>query len=69
VLGLIRDVRNCAESNATFFDRQSGSGPVAVMIQKRFSAACRRFGLNNSHVTLDTSQFTLPDLSGQLGLF
>jgi hypothetical protein len=39
------------------------------MIQQRFSAACRRFGLNNSHVTLDISQFTLPNLSGQLGLF
>ena len=68
VLGLIRDVRSGAESDARFFERQSGSGPVAAMIQQRFSAACRRFGLNKTKLTLDTSQFSPPDLSGQLGL-
>ena len=68
VLGLIRDVRSGAESDPRFFERQSGSGPVAAMIQQRFSAACRRFGLNKSRLTLDTSQFSPPDVSGQLGL-
>ena len=69
VLGLIRTVRAGAESSASFFERQSGSGPVAAMIKQRFAAACRRFGLNRSNVKLDTSQFVPPDLSGQLGLF
>ena len=69
VLGLIRDVRNGAESSPKFFERQSSRGPVAAMVQQRFGAACRRFGLNRSDVKLDTSQFVPSDLSGQLGLF
>jgi DNA repair photolyase len=69
VLGLIRDIRGGDESSANFFERQSGSGPVAAMIKQRFAAACRRLGLNRSDVKLDTSQFVPPDLSGQLGLF
>ncbi len=69
VLSLIRDVRGGAETSSKFFERQSGSGPVAAMIEQRFKAACRRSNLNRTRMGLDTSQFLPPDTSGQLGLF
>ena len=70
VMGLVREASGGRDYDNRFGIRQTGRGPYADMLGKRFRAACRRFGLNTGHreTTLDCSRFDRPGQQ-QLGLF
>ena len=70
VMGLVREASGGRDYDNRFGIRQTGRGPYADMLGKRFRAACRRFGLNTGQreTTLDCSRFDRPGQQ-QLGLF
>jgi len=51
--------------------RQSGTGPIAWAIGRRFEIAAQRLGFNTQRARLRTDLFTAPDHAapGQLALF
>ena len=67
VIGLMREMRGGRDYDATFSRRMVGTGPYAAMIAKRFEAGCRRLGLNERNLELDTSQFKRPTPPGAPG--
>ncbi|MHB8455437.1 MAG: PA0069 family radical SAM protein [Acidiferrobacterales bacterium] len=68
VVSLLRQSRGGKDYDAGFGSRMSGSGVLADLIARRFSGACRRFGLNERELSLDTSQFRPPAAGGQMSL-
>jgi DNA repair photolyase len=69
VMSLVRQMRGGKEYDSTFFQRGSGSGPIALLLNKRFRLATKRLGLNERRLILDTSQFRVPPQAGdQLAL-
>ena len=70
VMGLVREASGGRDYDNRFGIRQTGRGPYADMLGKRFRAACRRFGLETGRreTTLDCSRFDPPGQQ-QLGLF
>ena len=70
VMGLVREASGGRDYDNRFGIRQTGRGPYADMLGKRFRAACRRFGLETGQrgTTLDCSRFDPPGQQ-QLGLF
>jgi DNA repair photolyase len=70
VMGLVREASGGRDYDNRFGIRQTGRGPYADMLGKRFRAACRRFGLDTGRreTTLDCSRFDRPGQQ-QLGLF
>jgi DNA repair photolyase len=70
VFSLIRDMRGGKDYDPEFGKRQTGTGPIAWMIGRRFEAACEKFGLNKTRVQLTTEHFSPPrSRSAQLSLF
>ncbi|MBU0725716.1 MAG: PA0069 family radical SAM protein [Alphaproteobacteria bacterium] len=75
VLSLVRDTRGGALYRSDFGTRMRGEGPYAQLLEQRFRAAVRRYGLNRHRWDLDLSQFSVPPLAdgaeagGQLTLF
>src|SRR5262252_3349550 len=70
VFSLIRDMRGGKDYDSEFGKRQTGTGPIARMIGRRFEAACEKFGLNKTRVQLTTEHFSPPrSESAQLSLF
>ena len=70
VISLVRDLHGGKDYDATFGKRQTGSGPYAWSIGRRFELACRRHGLNRRRQRLTTALFTPPSRRGsQLDLF
>jgi DNA repair photolyase len=70
VLSLVRQTRNGALYDARWGKRQTGTGPYAELIGKRFQLAVRRFGLNRHSRSYDLSLFRPPARAGdQLALF
>lgn len=70
VLSLVRSTRAGKDYDATFFKRQSGDGPFAWLIGRRFELAAERLGFAKRRLKLDTSQFRPPVAAGgQLSLF
>ncbi|MBT4770206.1 MAG: PA0069 family radical SAM protein [Rhodospirillaceae bacterium] len=70
VLNLIRQCREGELNDSTFGQRMKGSGPIADLLSKRFSAACRRFSLEGAEIRLDPNQFCPPLTKGdQMALF
>ncbi|MGH8119654.1 MAG: PA0069 family radical SAM protein, partial [Gammaproteobacteria bacterium] len=70
IMNMVKDIRGGKENDPNFGSRMRGSGVYADMIARRFHKICRDLGLNKKHVTLDTSSFIAPLLSGnQLSLF
>src|SRR5271170_3508869 len=69
VLSLIRQSRGGKLNDPNFHDRFVGTGPYADLMARRFRLACRKLGLNQTKLTLDTTQFRLPPRAGdQLAL-
>jgi DNA repair photolyase len=70
VMGLIREAGGGRDYDNRFGLRQTGRGPYAELLGKRFHAACRRFGLDSgrSETELDCGHFDPPG-QRQLGLF
>jgi DNA repair photolyase len=70
VESLVRETRDGAMYQAEFGKRMRGTGPYAELLQKRFRAACGRYGLDAPRPPLDTSRFRRPHLPGdQMALF
>jgi len=62
VMSLIRQASGGKDYDNRFGIRQRGRGPYADMLARRFSTACKRFGLGSDRYQtgLDTSQFSPP---------
>lgn len=70
VLSLVRQTRGGALYDPRWRKRQTGTGPYAELIGKRFQLACHRFGLNRTRTDFDLSLFKPPARAGdQLTLF
>src|SRR5581483_10515442 len=70
VFKLIRDMRGGKDYDPTFGKRQTGTGPLAWLIGRRFEAACEKLGLNKERRPLTTEHFVPPRLpQAQLDLF
>ena len=67
VMGLVRDMRGGKAYDSRFGIRQKGTGAFAALIEKRFAAATRRYGLSTVKAELDSSRFRVP--GKQLALF
>jgi DNA repair photolyase len=69
VMSLVRQMRGGKEYDSTFFQRGTGKGPVALLLNQRFRLAAKRLGLNQRRLMLDTTQFRPPPKAGdQLAL-
>ena len=69
VLSLLRSMRGGRDYDAAFGRRQTGMGPYAWQVGRRFEIATRRLGLNIARKKLDTSRFVAPAREGaQLAL-
>ena len=62
VMSVVRQMRGGRDYDSAFGSRMRGDGAFAALIEKRFSIACRRLGLNRGreHVGLDTARFRPP---------
>jgi DNA repair photolyase len=70
VINLIRDTRGGKDYDSTWGKRQTGTGPIAWMIGRRFEVACERLGFNSTSVKMTTEHFRPPRPSAeQLDLF
>ncbi len=70
VFKLIREMRGGKDYDSTWGLRQTGSGPYAWMIGRRFEIACEKLGLNARETNLTTENFRPPRPSAvQLDLF
>jgi DNA repair photolyase len=70
VINLIRETRGGKDYDSTWGKRQTGSGPIAWMIGRRFEVACERLGFNLTSVKMTTEHFRPPrPASEQLALF
>src|SRR6266487_213280 len=70
VFKLIREMRGGKDYDSTWGLRQTGSGPYAWMIGRRFEIACEKLGLNERETNLATKHFRAPRPSAvQLDLF
>ena len=71
VLSLVQAMRSGADYESKFGVRQTGTGPYAELLTKRFRIACQRLGIKRRHSSrLRTDLFTPPVLPGaQMSLF
>ncbi len=70
VMSLLRGTRGGRDSDPRFHSRMRGEGAYADLIERRFSAAVRRLGLEARDAPpLDTTQFHVPAAGGQLALW
>jgi DNA repair photolyase len=70
VFKLIRDTRGGKDYDSAWGQRQTGTGPIAWMIGRRFEVACEKLGFNQTKRTTTTEHFRPPrPASEQLALF
>jgi DNA repair photolyase len=70
VFKLIRDMRGGKDYDSTFGQRQTGTGPIAWMIGRRFEVACEKLGFNAAKHKITTEHFRPPRTGAkQLDLF
>ncbi|MFT3727798.1 MAG: PA0069 family radical SAM protein [Terricaulis sp.] len=70
VINIVRDMRGGRDYDPEWGKRQKGEGPYAKLIAGRFTAACRRLGLDKPRAPLDCTQFRRPvEAGGQQDLF
>lgn len=70
VISLVRDLHGGKDYDATWGKRQTGDGPYAWSIGRRFELACERLGLNKRRSRLTTAHFQPPKQNrSQLDLF
>lgn len=63
VMSLVQQMRGGRDYDASFHQRQRGTGVFAQLYQQRFDKACRRLGLaqkRHSHFGLNTGAFRAP---------
>ena len=66
VMGIIRSVREGKDNDPGFFSRMKPQGVWADLFRTRFRLACKRAGILQQQIVLDTAQFRAPRLDGQL---
>jgi DNA repair photolyase len=70
VLSLIQQTREGSLYQAEFGKRMRGTGQYAELLEGRFRAARRKYGLDRPRPPLDTARFRCPPRSGdQMRLF
>src|SRR5579862_7814929 len=70
VFKLVRETRGGKDYDSAWGKRQTGTGPVAWMIGRRFEVACERLGFNTAKRKVTTEHFRPPrPASEQLALF
>jgi DNA repair photolyase len=70
VFTLLQEARGGKDYDANWSTRQSGIGPYAWMLGRRFETTCERLGLNKRSLRLRTDLFKVPPKeTGQLSLF
>jgi DNA repair photolyase len=70
VMSLMRAQRGGQDYDSAFAQRMKGSGPIAQLLARRFTQACRKAGLNQARSHLDTTLFMPPPrFADQLTLF
>src|SRR5580658_5107899 len=70
VFKLVRDTRGGKDYDSAWGKRQTGTGPVAWMIGRRFEVACERLGINATKRPITTEHFRPPKpAAAQLDLF
>jgi DNA repair photolyase len=70
VFKLIRDMRGGKDYDSTFGQRQTGTGPIAWMIGRRFEVACEKLGFNKERRKITIEHFRPPRPGAkQLDLF
>jgi len=70
VFKLIRDMRGGKDYDSTFGQRQTGTGPIAWMIGRRFEVACEKLGFNAAKHKITVEHFRPPRPGAkQLDLF
>jgi DNA repair photolyase len=70
VMKLVRDMRGGKDYDSTWGTRQTGTGPYAWMLGRRFELACEKLGLNRERTNLSIKHFKKPKAdTGQLSLF
>ena len=65
VMSLVRSSSGGKEYDNAFGIRQTGTGPYAWTIGRRFELSCQRLGLNRRKLKLDVSQFHRPPQPGE----
>ncbi|WP_290542128.1 PA0069 family radical SAM protein [Aestuariivirga sp.] len=65
VMSLVRSSGGGKDYDNRFGVRQTGTGPYAWTIGRRFELACRRLGLNRRKLKLDVTQFRRPPQPGE----
>ncbi len=70
VISIVHQMRGGRDNDPRFGTRMTGTGNFAELLDKRFSIACKRLGLNRqSWGELDCSRFRPPAKGPQLALF
>jgi DNA repair photolyase len=70
VISLIRDIHGGKDYDSTWGMRQTGTGPYAWSIGRRFELACNKLSLNRRSYRLTTALFRKPVMrGGQMDLF
>ena len=70
IMNIVREMHGGREYDARFGARQTGSGVYAGLFAQRFQLKCKKLGIGNTSIVLDTSQFTrIASLSPQLEMF
>ncbi len=70
VISLVRDLHGGKDYDSTWGKRQTGAGPYAWSIGRRFELACERLGLNKKRSKLSVAHFHPPAANRrQLDLF
>jgi DNA repair photolyase len=65
VMSLVNDLRGGRDNDPNFGSRMRGTGPLAELLRKRFTVACRRLGLNSLRTfDFDTTRFMPPRRAG-----
>lgn len=68
VMSIVQSVRAGKDYDSTWFTRMKPQGVWAELFRTRFRLACRRLGMNQVSLDLDSSAFRRPALDGQLSL-
>jgi DNA repair photolyase len=68
ILSRIRSVRNGELTCSDFGTRLNGEGEIAATIEQLFQASCRRYRLNETHISLSTKALRSPSHS-QMEIF
>ena len=70
VMSLVRQMRGGKDYDAQWGSRLRGQGPIADLMNARFKAARRRYGLDGAWTPLDAGLFKIPPKPGdQIDLF